>query len=81
MFQSLSLSLNVLRIHSDKIWPLAFAAASMAFKSSVVMRTGTIRPFASPLGSLGRPTFLGILRNNVTALIADPPRETVPEET
>jgi hypothetical protein len=35
---------------------LAFAAAVMAFKASAVKRTGTIRPFASPFGSLGRPT-------------------------
>jgi hypothetical protein len=30
----------------------------MAFKSSAVKRTGTIRPFASFFGSLGLPTFL-----------------------
>jgi len=29
----------------------------MRFKSEGLKRTGTIRPFASPLGSLGRPIF------------------------
>src|SRR5947208_3306403 len=38
---------------------LALACASIAFRSSKVKRTGTIFPLASPLGSLGRPTFLG----------------------
>ena len=57
-FQELSLALTVLRIHSDKTCPLALAATSMAFKSSVVKRTGTMRPLAWPFGSLGRPGFL-----------------------
>jgi len=48
----------VLLIHSETVWLLAFAAASIAFKSSGRKRTGTIRPFASPFGSLGRPTLL-----------------------
>jgi hypothetical protein len=46
------------RIHSETFWWLAFAAASIAFRSSPVKRTGTILPLAVPFGSLGRPTFL-----------------------
>lgn len=48
----------MLLIHSDRPWLLAFAAASNAFRSSAVKRTGTIRPLACPFGSFGRPTFL-----------------------
>jgi hypothetical protein len=44
--------------HSETFCLLAFAAASIAFRSSPVKRTGTILPFAVPFGSLGRPTFL-----------------------
>ena len=39
-------------------WSLALAAAAIAFRSSAVKRTGTMRPLATPLGILGRPTFL-----------------------
>jgi hypothetical protein len=45
----------VLRIHSETFWLLAFARAAIAFRSSNAKRTGTILPFASPFGSLGRP--------------------------
>jgi hypothetical protein len=48
----------VLRIHSERLWLLALAAASIIFKALAVKRTGTILPLASLLGSLGRPTFL-----------------------
>jgi len=34
---------------------LALALAAIAFRSSAAKRTGTIRPFASPFGSFGRP--------------------------
>jgi hypothetical protein len=44
----------VFRIHSDSFLSLALAAASIAFRSSTVKRTGTILPLASPFGSLGR---------------------------
>jgi hypothetical protein len=58
-FQPLSLALTVRRIHSDIDCFPAFAACSKAFKFSAVKRTGTMWPFASPFGSLGRPTLLG----------------------
>ena len=48
---------KVLRIHSETFWSFALAAAVMRFTSSVLKRTGTIRPLASPFGSLGRPIF------------------------
>lgn len=46
----------MLRIHSDSVILPTLAAASMALRSFAVKRTGTIRPFASPFGNLGRPT-------------------------
>lgn len=48
----------MLRIHSEIVICLALALAAMRFKSSALNRTGTMRPFASPLGSFGRPGFL-----------------------
>jgi hypothetical protein len=45
----------VLRIHSETFCLLVFAAASIALRSSAVKRTGTMRPFAVPFGSFGRP--------------------------
>ena len=50
---------NVLRIHSETVRFFAFAAALTRFTSSALNRKATIFPLASPLGSLGRPTFLG----------------------
>src|ERR1051326_4204473 len=38
----------------------AFALATIRLRSSALKRTGTMRPLASPFGSLGRPTFLGL---------------------
>jgi TPR repeat protein len=52
---------SVLRIHSETFWLLAVAAVVMRFTSSALKRTGTIRPLASPFGSLGRPIFLGLV--------------------
>src|SRR5439155_3499958 len=49
----------MLRIHSETVCLLALAAASITLVSSGVKRTGTILPLASPLGSFGRPGFLG----------------------
>jgi hypothetical protein len=49
--------MRIPRIHSDTVFWLARAAASIRFRSGALKRTGTIRPLASPLGSLGRPTF------------------------
>ena len=51
---------NVLRIHSDTVMFWAFAKAVIRLKSSPLKRTGTILPFASPLGSFGRPIFVGL---------------------
>jgi hypothetical protein len=51
-------ALNVLRIHSETVWPLAFAAASTRLRSSGLNRTGTMEPLAVPLGSFGLPGFL-----------------------
>ncbi len=52
---------NVLRIHCEMLWSLAAALAVIAFSSSAVKRTTTTLPFASPLGSFGLPTFLGLV--------------------
>jgi hypothetical protein len=49
---------NVLRIHSETVWLLALASVPTAFNASGVKRAGTILPFAAPLGSFGRPSFL-----------------------
>jgi hypothetical protein len=46
---------TVLRIHSEIDCLLALAALAIDFRSSGAKRTGTILPFASPFGSLGRP--------------------------
>ena len=48
----------MLRIHSETVLPLALAAAVIFLISSALNRTGTIRPFASPLGNFGLPGFL-----------------------
>ena len=61
----------MLRIHSEMVFLLAFAACATAFMSSGVNRTGTMRPFASPFGSLGRPTFLGLFRFKVSIILND----------
>ena len=52
---------SVLRIHSEIFMSLALASAVMRWTSSGLNRTGTIRPLASPLGSFGRPIFLGLV--------------------
>jgi hypothetical protein len=56
-------SCNVLRIHPESDCLLDFAAAEMAFKSSALKRTGTMRPLASPFGNLGLPTFLDFAKS------------------
>src|SRR5438270_4448627 len=50
--------LTTVRTHSETVCLFASAASVIACKSSLVKRTGTILPLASPFGSLGRPTFL-----------------------
>lgn len=51
--------LSVSRIHPESVFcSLAFTTLENSFNSASVKRTGTIRPLASPLGSLGRPIFL-----------------------
>jgi hypothetical protein len=40
---------KVLRIHSETVIPLALAVEAIRLISSVLNRTGTIRPLASPL--------------------------------
>src|SRR5208283_4950299 len=54
-----SLASTVLRIHSERDCFAFRAARSIALRVCAVKRTGTMRPFASPFGSLGRPTLLG----------------------
>jgi hypothetical protein len=61
----------VLLIHSDTVWLLRLAAAVIAFRSSERNRTGTMRPFASPLASLGRPGFLGFFWGSKFELLHD----------
>jgi hypothetical protein len=51
---------SVLRTHSDRFCLLAFAALSNARNSSVVALMRSISAMAFPLGSLGRPTGLGL---------------------
>jgi hypothetical protein len=53
-------ALIVLRIQSDTVCLLAFALASTALDSAREMRTRSITALASPLASLGRPTFFGL---------------------
>lgn len=48
---------SVLLIHSETVILLAFAADSTALMASGENRTGTMRPFAFPFGSFGRPIF------------------------
>jgi hypothetical protein len=55
----------VFRIHSDKLSFFALAAASMAFLSFALKRTGTILPLASPFGNFGLPTFLGFVDGGI----------------
>ncbi len=45
-------------IHSDTVWRLARADASIRLMSAALNRI-TIRPAASPFGSVGQPIFLG----------------------
>jgi hypothetical protein len=69
-FQALAAALSVLRIHSETFCLLAFARAAIAFRSSGAKRTGTILPFAAPLGSLGRP-ILAFFCAKVSRLLHD----------
>ena len=62
---------NVLRIQSDRLFLLPLAAASIRFKSSASKRIATILPFASPLGNLGRQTFLGFDWVGIAELLND----------
>ena len=48
----------MLLIHSETVLLLAFAASVIRFRPSALNRTGTIRPFASPFGSIGLPISL-----------------------
>jgi hypothetical protein len=47
------------RNHWETVWFFAFAALSIAARSSVVTRTRSITFLVLPLGSGGRPGFLG----------------------
>jgi hypothetical protein len=49
----------MLLIHSETVCPDAFAAAFTRLIASPFKRTWIVRAFTSPLGSLGRPIFLG----------------------
>src|ERR1041385_1953782 len=51
---------TVLLIHSDTVTFFSFAFASIARRCSAVKRTGTMRPLAALLGSVGRPTLLAL---------------------
>src|SRR5271166_3749797 len=46
-------------MNSDMVWLLAFAAVSIASNSTGVTRTRRVPALALPLGSGGRPAFLG----------------------
>jgi hypothetical protein len=59
-FHTVIAAFNVVRIHSETVCLLALAAFSTRWRSSGLKRTCTGVPFASPLGSFGRPTFLGL---------------------
>jgi hypothetical protein len=48
----------VLRIHSEIVCLLAFAAAVIRFSASGLKRTGTMRALACPFAIFGRPIFL-----------------------
>jgi hypothetical protein len=50
---------------------LAFADDVMRLRESASNRTGMIRAFASALGSLGRPTFLGFALLKASELLYD----------
>jgi hypothetical protein len=51
---------------------LALALAAIAFKSSPLKRTGTIRPIAVPFGSFGGPTFLDFFCcSKISKLLSD----------
>jgi len=60
------------RIHSESFRLLAAAFAVIRFISSALKRTGTMRPFASPFGSFGRPIFFafGLFGGRVSVLPA-----------
>ena len=66
----------VLRINAETVTLLAFAAAVMRLISSGAKRTGTIRPFISVFGSLGRPRprFFGSGWFNVVTLSLNRPK-------
>jgi hypothetical protein len=64
-------AVTVPRIHSDTVCWLARAVASIRFMSAGLKRIGTIRPLASPLGSFGRPIFLGFGWGIVFELLND----------
>ncbi len=48
----------MLRIHPETVCLLDRAAPLIALRTSILKRTGTMRPLASPFGSFGRPGFL-----------------------
>src|ERR1035438_1834247 len=62
---------TVPRIHSDTVCWLARATDSIRFRSAGLKRIGTMRPLASPFGSLGRPIFLRFGRDIALELLDD----------
>jgi hypothetical protein len=56
-------------IHSETLSLLARAAASTFFRISALNRIGTMDDLASPLGSFGRPAFLGLDRLKISTLL------------
>ena len=61
----------MLRIHCETDWLLALAADPIRFTSLALRRNATSLPFASPFGSLGRPTFLVLGWAGITELLND----------
>ena len=61
----------MLRIHPETVCFLAFAAALTRLTSSALKRRATIFPLASPLGSFGRQTFLGLGWAGIAELLND----------
>lgn len=57
--------------HSESVRFAALDTRTIAFISSSANRTGTILPFASPFGSLGRPTFLRFCLGTIFELLND----------
>jgi hypothetical protein len=58
-------------MNSDLVWPLAFAADSIVRSSSAVTRIRSIAALVLPLGSFGRPTFLGFACDIASELLND----------